>query len=245
MCSKVARIVAAVLCMVIPSALYAYFTSVYTVADAGTDYLIMAGIFLPWAVIAWLFARLSQDKAERVWSRDKTRRLVVCALLTALGVVLGGLLSIPAMPFGTYSLKIGFGVVPVIIAGVLYGPGYGAMVGGLTDFIQAMIFPKGAYIPFFTVIGVLFGFIPGLFFAGHQQPKFPRILISVFAGQTIASVICNTLLLIWLYGLPWEAFIPRIITQAICIPLYSGIVYGCIKLLKKAGVIPQGVSKAQ
>ena len=30
----------------------------------------------------------------------RTRRLAYCALFTALGVVLGGLLSIPAMPLG-------------------------------------------------------------------------------------------------------------------------------------------------
>ena len=31
----------------------------------------------------------------------RTRRLAFCALFTALGVVLGGLLSIPAMPLGS------------------------------------------------------------------------------------------------------------------------------------------------
>ena len=39
----------------------------------------------------------------------RTRRLAFCALFTALGVVLGGLLSIPAMPLGSYTLKIGLG----------------------------------------------------------------------------------------------------------------------------------------
>ena len=70
-------------------------------------------------------------QANRLTNHQKIVRLVVCAMLTALGVVLGGLLSIPAMPFGSYTLKIGFGVLPVIIAGVLYGPGYGAIVGAI------------------------------------------------------------------------------------------------------------------
>ena len=86
-------------------------------------------------------------QANRLTNHQKIVRLVVCAMLTALGVVLGGLLSIPAMPFGSYTLKIGFGVLPVIIAGVLYGPGYGAIVGALCDLLQALIFPKGAYMP--------------------------------------------------------------------------------------------------
>ena len=49
-------------------------------------------------------------QANRLTNHQKIVRLVVCAMLTALGVVLGGLLSIPAMPFGSYTLKIGFGV---------------------------------------------------------------------------------------------------------------------------------------
>ncbi len=53
------------------------------------------------------------------WDRAKTVGLVTCAMLTALGVVLGGLLSIPAMPLGSYSLKIGFGALPVIVVRAL------------------------------------------------------------------------------------------------------------------------------
>ena len=97
-------------------------------------------------------------------------KLVVCGLLTALGVILGGLLSIPAMPFGSYTLKIGFGVLPVLLAGVLFGPVYGGIVGALTDLLQALLFPKGAYMPWFTLVGIFFGLIPGLFFMRKQKP---------------------------------------------------------------------------
>ena len=170
-------------------------------------------------------------QANRLTNHQKIVRLVVCAMLTALGVVLGGLLSIPAMPFGSYTLKIGFGVLPVIIAGVLYGPGYGAIVGALCDLLQALIFPKGAYMPWFTVVGALFGLIPGLFFIKRQTPTFLRILLAVAVGQIVGSVICNTLLVIWLYGSPWQIVYARIINQAVMIPLYS--VYLCMKVIAK------------
>ena len=62
------------------------------------------------------------EKNDRLNISANTRTLVYCALLTALGVVLGGMLSIPAMPLGSYTLKIGFGVLPVILAAVLFGP---------------------------------------------------------------------------------------------------------------------------
>lgn len=172
-------------------------------------------------------------QANRLTNHQKIVRLVVCAMLTALGVVLGGLLSIPAMPFGSYTLKIGFGVLPVIIAGVLYGPGYGAIVGALCDLLQALIFPKGAYMPWFTVVGALFGLIPGLFFIKRQTPTFLRILLAVAVGQIVGSVICNTLLVIWLYGSPWQIVYARIINQTVMIPLYSALVYLCMKVIAK------------
>ena len=228
------KTVAVVLCFLLPCAIYAHFSTTFEAGAENPDYLMMAGVFVPWIAIAFLLLRLWKGERELAWSRDKTKRLVTCALLTALGVVLGGLLSIPAMPLGTYSLKIGFGVLPVILSGVLYGPGYGAMVGGLTDFIQAMIFPKGAYMPWFTVIGVLFGLIPGLFFAKKQEPKFLRLLLAVFTGQIVGSVICNTLLLMWLYSLPFEIIYARLINQAVMIPIYTVLTFYCVKLLKRA-----------
>ncbi len=175
-------------------------------------------------------------RIDRAMVHQRILRLVVCAMLTALGVVLGGMLSIPAMPFGTYSLKIGFGTLPVIISGVMYGPFWGAVVGALCDLLQALIFPKGAYMPWFTIVGMLFGLIPGLFFIKKQKPTFLRILAAVASGQIFGSVICNTALIVWLYGMPWEVGITRLINQAVMIPLYTILVFACFKVIKKAGI---------
>ena len=155
--------------------------------------------------------------------------LVVCGLLTALGVILGGLLSIPAVPFGSYSLKIGFGVLPVILSGVLFGPAYGGIVGALTDLIQALLFPKGAYMPWFTVVGIFFGLVPGLFFMKKQKPTFVRLLFG--------SVFLNTLLLVELYGSPWQLIWVRLANQAVMIPLYAALLYAVCKLLARHKVL--------
>ena len=163
--------------------------------------------------------------------------LLVTALALALGVVLGGLLSIPAMPLGSYTLKIGLGVLPVIVTAVLYGSLYGGTVGALTDLLQALIFPKGAYMPWFTVIGALFGVIPGMFFVKGQKPTLKRIFVAVFSGQTVCSVVLNTLLLMWLYGSPWQIVYARLINQTVMIPLYTALVYYVVKLMDKCGII--------
>ncbi len=55
--------------------------------------------------------------------------------------------------------------MPVFIAAYLYGPIGGAVVGGIADFIGAILFPIGAYFPGFTLTCVITGAVYGLFFA--------------------------------------------------------------------------------
>ena len=193
-----------------------------------------------------LFRGLTADEAEAAVTALRMRRrafakgeilLEAGQRAPALGVVLGGLLSIPAMPLGSYTLKIGLGVLPVIVTAVLYGPLYGGTVGALTDLLQALIFPKGAYMPWFTVIGALFGVIPGMFFVKGQKPTLKRIFVAVFSGQMVCSVVLNTLLLMWLYGSPWQIVYARLINQAVMIPLYTALVYYVVKLMDKCGII--------
>lgn len=172
-------------------------------------------------------------------SSVQLRKLVTCALFTALGVILGGALSMPAFPLGAYSLKIGVGVLPVILSGVLFGPLYGGMVGGLTDLLQALLFPKGAYVPWFTIVGIFFGLIPGLFFMRKKKVTFVRLLLAVFSGQFFSSVLLNTALLVYLYSMPWEIIYARIVNQSVMVPLYTIIIYGIIKLLGKNKIISQ------
>lgn len=171
-------------------------------------------------------------------SRKKyIHRIVMGALLVALGVVLGGMLSIPGFLLGGYTVKVGLGTLPIILAGVLYGPGWGAIVGIAVDVLQALIFPKGAYIPLFTLVSALFGLIPGFFFWKKKDFSFLRLLAAIACGQFIGSVVCNTILLMVLYGYPFEIIIARLINQVIMIPLYTVLVYYILKVLKKTNVL--------
>ncbi|HWR24509.1 MAG TPA: folate family ECF transporter S component [Feifaniaceae bacterium] len=167
----------------------------------------------------------------------QTKRLVTCALLTAIAVLLSGPLSIPVFPLGIYSLKIGLGALPVILSGILFGPVYGGIAGGLTDILQFVISPKGAYMPWFTVVGILTGLLPALFFRRGQKATLPRLFLAVGVSQVFCSVICNTALLVILYGVPLETILPlRVINQAVTIPVCVFLLYLLMPLLKKAGV---------
>lgn len=182
---------------------------------------------------AALIAALVLIAAFRKNSAFTVKKLVTCAMLTALGVILGGALSIPVFNLGVYSLKIGIGILPVLISAVMYGPLWGGAVGGLTDLIQALLFPKGPYVPWFTLVGILFGVIPGLFFMRRQKPTIPRLAVSIAAGQLICSVGINTMLITTLYGSAFGAiFWPRLIVQAFMIPSYTIIIYFLLKALR-------------
>ena len=76
--------------------------------------------------------------------------LTCLALLTAMQVVLSRFLS-----FNTLSLKIGFAFLPVAIGAAVLGPVGGAIVGGLGDFLGAVLFPIGPYFPGFTLTTLL------------------------------------------------------------------------------------------
>ncbi len=155
--------------------------------------------------------------------QTKTRTLVYCALLVALSALLGGGVSIKSFVLGAYSLKIGFGVLPVLLAGVWFGPLWGGAVGALADLTQALLFPMGAYMPWFSISGALFGVIPGLFFLKKPEAKPLRAFIAVATALLVTSVGVNTFLIVTLYGNPWEIIVARLITQAVMIPIHTAL----------------------
>ena len=67
-------------------------------------------------------------------------------MLLALEIVLSRMLSIRT-PITT----IGFGFVPLVMAGILFGPVPAAIVAALADILGALLFPIGAYYPPLTV----------------------------------------------------------------------------------------------
>ena len=88
--------------------------------------------------------------------RNRMTKSVFClaalSMLTALQVVLSRFVSIE-----TPIVKIGFGFVPVMLAGGLFGPIGGLIVGGLSDFVGAILFPFGAYFPGYTITAAFSG----------------------------------------------------------------------------------------
>lgn len=136
-----------------------------------------------------------------------TKLVVTVGLLVAMHIVLSRFLSINA-----WNIKIGFAFVPVFLAAWFFGPIPAALVGGLGDFLGAILFPIGPYFPGFTLSCALTGVIFGLFL--HKKQTLPRIVVAVVLNQFGVSLLLTTLWISILYGSPYHVLLLTRVLQA-------------------------------
>lgn len=151
------------------------------------------------------------------WTMEKkgVQGFVRLALLLALEVVLSRFLSI-----STPYVKISFAFLPLALAGMMYGPAAGAAVGGLADFLGAMLFPVGPFFPGFTLTAALRGATYGSFLhrGGCVEPW--KVAGAVAVGGIVLSLGMNTLWISLLYDAPyWGLLPPRLLQEGILMPL--------------------------
>lgn len=130
--------------------------------------------------------------------------LIIIGVLTALHIILSRFLSINA-----WNIKIGLAFLATLMGAYLYGPLGGALVGGLGDFLGALLFPIGAYFPGFTLNCAMTGVVMGLLL--YRSRSFKRILIAVMIDQLVISLWITSLWISVLYGSPyWPVVISRL-----------------------------------
>lgn len=136
-----------------------------------------------------------------------TYALTVCALLTALSVVLARLLTVIPSEVSRFSLE----AVPILLAGLLFGPVPGAAVGFAADFIGCLFSPYG-YNPIFCLPPILYGLWAGLL-RGFvwQKPTVWRVTLAVFPAALCGSVLWQSAALALVYG--GEAKLPFFLTR--------------------------------
>ncbi len=119
-------------------------------------------------------------------SKFTTQKLVMAAILVAMYVVVNRFLSI-----STWNVKVGFSFIPVVIGALLLGPIYGGIIGGLGDFIGAMLFPFGPFFPGYTATAFLMGWWYGKILEKDHGKV--RIILAVIPAEIVCSLILNTL----------------------------------------------------
>jgi ECF transporter S component (folate family) len=142
-----------------------------------------------------------------------TKSLVMMGLLIAIEIVLTRFVSIQA-----WNLRIGFGFIPIAIAGMMLGPIRAGIVAAVADVIGAILFPAGTFFPGFTLTALLVGILYGIFL--YKKTNTGRIFMAIGIHQIILSLLLNTLWISILYGSPyWPLFTTRILQTAIMLPV--------------------------
>lgn len=151
---------------------------------------------------------------------SSTRKITYMAVFVALSVVIN------TMRFGSIS----FGGFPIIYSGLVLGPVNGFIVGAVSDVLGFIVRPSsGGYNVVFTLTSALTGLIPilviRLFKVKYPNFKFYQVLLGIFVGQMITSVIMSPYFQAFIFGK--NTFIyyatKALIKQAVSIPLYAAL----------------------
>lgn len=140
------------------------------------------------------------------------RVLTISALLIAMSIVLGKLLAFNI----TDSIRISLENLPLLMAGIFFGPFIGAAVGAGADIIGCLIVGYSIS-PIISVGAASIGFIAG--FVSHfifKKRSLPSIAVSVAAAHIIGSMIIKSVGLYIYFHTPIQVLLLRI-------PTYIGI----------------------
>lgn len=126
---------------------------------------------------------------------------VSLAMLAAISIVLGKYLAIP----GGEVLRFSFENLPIIFAGVAFGPVSGALVGAVADLVGCLLVGYTVN-PLVTLGAVSIGIVSGvshLLLSRTSLPHSLKIAITVASAHLIGSVIIKTFGLSQWYDMPF------------------------------------------
>ena len=138
-------------------------------------------------------------------TKNSTRTLTVLALLIAMSIVFSRVLSI-----STGFVRFNLGSLPVLLAGIVFGPGAGFAVGALADIIGGIL-AGYAINPLIALGAASIGLVGGwLWQTLHTLRLGQRLLLSVVAAHVVGSIVINSLALRIFYGYAWSVLAARI-----------------------------------
>ena len=125
-----------------------------------------------------------------------TRALVTMALLSAISVVLARLI----IPMPNVTTRFSIEAVPIILAGHLFGPLSGAIVGFVADFVGCLFSGYG-YNPAFSVPPILIGLCAGLLRPLlYKRVSYLRVLASFLPAVVLGSMLWQSYWRSFFYG---------------------------------------------
>ncbi|QVK21730.1 folate family ECF transporter S component [Mycoplasmatota bacterium] len=141
----------------------------------------------------------------------QTRILAIGGILAAMAIVL------KVFSFTTLDYRFTFYDIPLMVAGIAFGPVVGGITGFVTDWIYATT--HGWPIGLFTISSILWGLLPGLLMIMIKEVNV-KVIILIVLITSISAFAMNTLALYQLSGSGVFALMPaRAITMVIKWPI--------------------------
>ncbi len=156
--------------------------------------------------------------------------LTAAAMLTAVSVVIG-ILCKNFFTFGVY-YRVTFENLPVIIAGILFGPVVGGGVGVCADIVSCLCSANPAVNPLISVGALCVGVVSGIVPRTIKNRGNARYALTVASAHLIGQVAVKSVAkMIW-FGMPWWGVFIGLGISA----LVGTVEYMVIKMLFSRGV---------
>lgn len=163
-----------------------------------------------------------------------TKTLTYCAMLAALSVILARLIGLMPSESSRFSIE----AVPIILAGILFGPLPGALVGFAADFVGCLFSPFG-YNPIFSLPPILYGLFGGLF--RHriaEKNSLLWLITAVLCPVVLGSILYQSATLAYMYydGVFWQGFFLKLAERSVQFAIVFVLDVTAVYFLLRSGV---------
>ena len=162
----------------------------------------------------------------------QTRTLAFCALLAALSVILARLI----IPMPDSSTRFSIEAVPIFLAGMLFGPLAGGLVGFAADAVGTLFY---GFNPLFCVPPILYGVFGGVF-RGYLSKgvSILRLIVALLLPVVLGSILYQsfTLAYVYYYETFREGLILKLTTRTVQFAITMVLDAVVLNLLIKTGI---------
>ena len=127
--------------------------------------------------------------------------MTIAAMLTAMSVVIG-IFCKSFLNFGVGLFRVTFENLPILLAGIMFGPAVGGVVGAASDIVSYLMTPQAYPINLIVTVGAtMMGVISGLLshYVFKKRGR-ARIIVSAAIAHIICSMIIKPIGLYSYYG---------------------------------------------
>lgn len=140
------------------------------------------------------------QKKKRLTVRVITTAAMLAAISVVIGIFCKTFLQHPALIY----YRITFENLPVILAGLLFGPAVGAMVGVCADLVSCLCSPNPAVNPLISLGAAMVGAMAGITPYIIKKKGFAQSALAVLLAHTVGQVLIKSIAKMIFFSMPWQ-----------------------------------------